>query len=236
MFMAHFIAVQRVEFPQGFLVEPPVFNGELPGQAHLTEPQILIHVGAAHIAGIPVLHPADHDPASVRCEHALGCVEINTVVDGLVIFLCKGVRFPIVTADQAEGTVAVVVLEALGKHILGAGEQYLFAVQRKEVGAFPHFSETMVILYEYFFEVPVKSVVALIEQDLSGVILRQIAEYAEIGAVLLFPEFWVPKMIFTGSPGKFLGVDYRVAFVFFEIYAVAHGQTLGLDIAGTAVI
>ena len=60
----------------------------------------------------------------------------DVTVSGTVVL--EGIR---IVPNQAEGAVAVMVLEAGGKHILGTGNQHPFSVQREEIGALPHFPE-----------------------------------------------------------------------------------------------
>ena len=46
-----------------FAVQPAVFYMQLSGQAHLSVPERMLR--GAQVAGIPVLHPADHNPSAV---------------------------------------------------------------------------------------------------------------------------------------------------------------------------
>jgi hypothetical protein len=66
-------------------------------------------------------------------------------------------------ADQAERPISIVVLKALRKHILRAGEQHPFSVQPEKVRTFPHFSKTVVVGGKHALELPLESVRAGIQ-------------------------------------------------------------------------
>ena len=134
---------QSIKFTDRPLVQAAVSDVDFPRKAHLSGPGRLFRPDRT---GIPILHPADHHTASVRCQDGLRGIKIDPVIDGLIIFLLKTEAGLIVMTDQAEGSVAAVILIALRQHVLWAYEKHLLPVQFKEIRAFPHFPETVPVL------------------------------------------------------------------------------------------
>ena len=149
------------------LVKPPVLHGQFPGQSHLSKPGDTLRV---QVAGIPVLHPRDHDPASVGCEDCLLRVEINPVIHALIRLGNKSSGLGIVLPDQAESPVAVVIFQSVRQHIHRAGQDNLFAIQFKQVRTFPHSSDPVPVDRKLFLEFPVVGILCRKQQDLSALL------------------------------------------------------------------
>ena len=180
------------------------------------------------IAGIPVLHPADHDTPSVRCEHRLGSVKINAVISRMVALLHKFAVFFVIGSHKIERAVAVVVFQSTGKHVLCTGQQHIFSVKLKEIGTLPHFSELMIIFHQSLHERPVNSVLTAIEEHLTAVFPVLVGDQHPKASVLFHPELRIPECIRIAPFGKIPSCDHRVSRVLDIIVTVPKCQILSL--------
>ncbi len=228
----HLIPAKLLQLPDGLLVQPALPDGELPGQGHLAEPRLWL---GAHVAGVPVLHPADHDPSAVRGEHGLGRIEVNSVVNRLVVLLREDMALLLIGADQAQRPVSVVVLEAPGQHVLGAGEEYLLSVQLEEVRALPHPAEAPVVLRQYPLVLPVQTVGAAVEQNLAVLVPGAVPCHAVIAPVLPQPSLGVAEVVPAAALRQGLFREHRVLRQLLIVPAVPQGDALGLDFMEAAV-
>ena len=219
------VTAQVIEFTDRSLVQDTVLYRELARQGHLTEPRDGSRV---QVAGIPVLHPADHDPAAIRRENGLRCVKINSVVDGMVGLLLENFLILIVFSDHVESTVPVVIFKSLREHILRACEEDLLPVQLKEIRALPHKTEPVIVLHKRFNEFPVDAVLALIEKHPSAVSDPVVGDQTAVRAVRMLPDLRIPERIAAAAEGKILLRKHRVPFIFRVIHAITEGKALGL--------
>ncbi len=180
------------------------------------------------VAGVPVLHPANENPPPVRGENRLGSVEVDAIVNGVVGFLREGLRLLVKTAQQIERAVAVVILQSLGQHIHGTGQQHVFSVQLKEVRTLPHPSDAVAVLRQYPDEIPVEKIRAAVEQQLSPLAGLVVGNQGAVGAVPGLPELRVPEGK-AAAPLRRLR-NHRVPLVFLIVQPVPKGQVLALDL------
>ena len=214
------------QLPDGALVQPAVFDGQLPGQGHLSEPLPLLC--ALLIAGIPVLHPCDHDPAAIRRQQGLGGVEVNAVVDGLTVFIGKMLFTLVRMADEAQGAVTVAEFEALRQHILGAAQQHLLAVQHKIVGALPHQAEALVVFDQDALKFPMQGILTAILHDDAASVFPAGAHHTAVGTVGIPPDLGITEIVAAQAFRQFCYIDDGVSFVFVIIQAITNGNALGL--------
>ena len=131
--IGNFGSAVSFQLPHRVLAKPSVSQAEFSGNGHLTHKALVGHVAAA---GFPVLHPADHHPASVLRQQGLGCIKVKAVVNCLHILPHQVIDLPVEGANQAYIGVAGMEFQADGRHFLGAGQQDVFPVQGKEVRTF----------------------------------------------------------------------------------------------------
>lgn len=223
MLVADPVLPEIFQFTDRTLDQTPVSDRQLSWDAHLSEPGLLRRV---QIAGIPVLHPSDHDPMSVRSNHCLGRIEVDAIVNGLIKFFVEGIRCFIVAADDADGSVSVVVFKSLGQHVLGTYQENLFPVQFKEVRAFPHFAEASVILEQDLFKFPFQPVRTAEQQDLSVFVRRTVPGYAAESPVGRPPDPGIAEIEPASVFRQVLSVKYRGARVFLIVDTVPDCNTL----------
>ena len=222
------IASVLIQFPDGPLVKTSVLNGQFPGQGHLSEPLTLL--STLLVAGIPVLHPGDHDPPSVGSQGGLGSVEIDTIVHRLMMFIGEMLPFSIHLADEAKGTVAIVVLKSLGEHILGTAEQNMLSVQFEEIRALPHEAKAAVIADQDTFILPVEAIGTAEQDDCAFLLRNPGTDHTAVGAVRFPPDLGIPEVIAAHALGQVGSIQHRIMRILLIIQAVAHSDTLGLDI------
>ena len=227
------VTAQVIELTDRSLVQDTVLYRELARQGHLTEPRDRSRV---QVAGIPVLHPADHDPAAIRRENGLRCVKINSVVDGMIGLLLENFLILIVFSDHVESTVPVVIFKSLREHILRAGEEDLLSVQLKEIRALPHKTEPVIVLHKRFNEFPVDAVLALIEKHPSAVSDPVVGDQTAVSAILKLPDLRIPEGIAAAAEGKILLRKHRVPFIFRVIHTVTEGQALSLYLSDLSAL
>ena len=230
--MRHLIFPHVIQFPDRLLVQPSVFHRKLSRKAHLSEPFLIGRVGHT---GVPVLHPAHHDPASVRSQHGLGSIKVNPIINGLLLLLRKCERLPVIFSDQAERSVSVVKFKALGQHILGAGQQHPFAVQFKEIRTLPHFSDPVPVFRKYLFILPSERVLAGEKQDLPASVRRAVSDHTPVPSVLVLPHLRIPEILSAEPFWQIPAVKDRVAVTFLIIHTVPHRNALCLYITVPAV-
>ncbi len=187
------------------------------------------------VAGIPVLHPSNHHPSSVRCQDSLGRIEVDSVVNRLICLFREFLRFPVIRPNQAQRPVPVMVLEAGGKHVLGAGEQHPLPVQREKVRAFPHLPETVVIRRQHLFIMPRITVRTFKKQNLSAAVRRPVADDAAVGSVLLPPHLGIAEIKPAAAFRDIFLVQNRILIILYIVHSVPHGKALCLDFIITAV-
>ena len=98
IFVTHFAAPKFFQFPDRSLVQSPLFYGQFSGKAHLTKPDM---IRIPEVAGIPILHPADHNPPAVRRDKRLGCIKDDSIINSLVMFILKSICLSVIVSDQA---------------------------------------------------------------------------------------------------------------------------------------
>ena len=220
------------DLPDRRLVQASVFDGKFPGQAHLSEPG---DVRGVQVAVVPVLHPADHDAAAVGGEHGLGRVEIKTVVHGLIKLLREGLGLIVPGPDHAEGAVAVVVLETLWQHVLGAGQQHLLSVQLEEIRALPHETQTEVVLHQGLHKRPVNGIVAPVQKHLPAVANMIIRQEHPVGSIRLLPGLRIAECGPVPALGQIPLRENGISGVFGVEKSVSEGQILNLELRDVSV-
>ena len=187
-------------------------------------------------AGIPVLHPPDHDTAAVRCENRLRRIEVNPVIGGVVGFRDEAPAAFVTMTEQVEAPVAVVVFKILRQHVLGAGKQHVGAVQCEEIRTFPHQSEAVLILRQRPREGPVGKVVAPVFQNPSAFTRKIVGDQGAPAAFRQRQELWIAEVKAAPARREILLRKNRVAGIFFIVQSVTEGETLCLYFAVLSVL
>ena len=123
-----------------------------------------------------------------------------------------------------------------GAHLLRADKQYLFAVQREKVRAFPHLTILAAGGIHRTHQRPGKAILAAVEQHGAAAIGRAVAHHQAVTAVRFPPDFRVAEIHRAAAFGQVGGRQHRVAVPFFIVDAVAHRQRLGLGLGGAAIL
>ena len=125
-----------LQFPDRHLEKPSIPNRQFPRNRHLAKPTAIVGLCAYRI---PVLHPANHNPASIRGKKCLRSIKIQTIINGLHLFSNKPFSLRVIISNQAERPMSGMKFQADSNHLLRAGKKHLTAIQRKEIRTFPHF-------------------------------------------------------------------------------------------------
>ena len=234
IFIFYFICTKVLDLSDRLLDQTAIFNRKFSRNTHLSEPFALRNTIVA--AGIPVLHPADHDPSSVRCFHSLHCIEINSIIYSLITLRNKCFRSLIEFTDQTKCSISVVIFKIFRKHILRAYQHNVLSIQSKEVRALPHFSEVSVIGQHDGFKFPVISILTSVQQNTSACsICPVIHSYATVRTILTFPHLRITEIKRAAVLRHILYCKNRVSRIFFIIHSITCSKTLGLDITDTAI-
>ena len=228
----HFVTTHLFQFSYGILIQSSVPHGQFPGQAHLSEPA---HILRSDAAGVPVLHPSDHDSSSVGRQYRLRRIEIDTVIDRLVILFCKSIRLFVIRTDQTQCPVAVMVFKSRRKHILRAYKQDALAIQPKEVGTLPHLTEPVIVCRQHLLILPCKTVLAGIQKDLPAAVRRSAANRTAVSSIAFSPHLRIPEVIPAAPFRQILLVKNRILLILLVVRSVTDRQTLRLYFAKTAV-
>ena len=145
------VTAQLVQFSYWGLVQPSVLDMQLPWKTHLPKPRYIL---CSKITSVPVLHPSDHNAASIRRQHCLRRIKINTIINRLIMPFRECVCLFIIITNQAECPVSVMILKSLRKHILRTDKQYCTAVEHEEIRTFPHKSKAVVVFCEHLLIFP----------------------------------------------------------------------------------
>ena len=122
------------------------------------------------------------------------------------------------------------ILEADWKHILRTDKQYRTAVEQKEIWAFPHQSETIVVRRKYFLIFPLKTVRAGKQQDLTASVSRPVSNNAPVRSVGFLPQFRIAEILSAESLRQIPCIDHGIVLIFLVIHAIAHCDTLILPV------
>ena len=213
-----------LQFADRILVQTAVLHGEFSRDGHLShKAEIRESTGRC----LPVLHPGNHDSASVLGEKCLRRIEIEAVVDRLHGFAVQMLRCPVKSADQADVRVPGVEFQADCGHFLRADQQDVFSVQGEEIRALPHFAKLVVTGREYADEVPVDGVLTLIQENGSAAVCTPVSDHRVIQSVFA-PDLRIAEVVCAAAVRKLVGGDDRVGFVFFIIHAVSDRDALRL--------
>ena len=207
------------------------------------------------VAGIPVLHPRDHDPAPVGCKDSLFRVEIHSVIHTLISLRYKPACLRVIVSDQAESPIAVMIFQPVRQHIHRACQDHLFAVQFKEIRAFPHSPEAVTVNGKLSLKFPVVRILCREEQDLSALLFfvdhcsgqktvriiriavmqhfflfaQGIAHASSFKcSVFLLPDTRIPEVVFTALFRQVLKDKNRIAVVFGIVFPISESDTLCL--------
>ena len=151
------------------------------------------------------------------------------------MFFRKLIRLLVIIANDAQSAVSIVVLKALGQHVLGTGEQYPLSVQTKEIRTFPHASEAVVIGDQHLFKTPVKSVSTCIQQNLTASVSVPVSHHAAIRAILPPPHLRIPEIKPAAALRQILFIQHRIPLIFFVIHSISHRKALGLYLTQSPV-
>ena len=209
------------------LIQAAVTDGQFSGQAHLPKPQPVFI--PCILAGIPVLHPSDHDPPPVRGQQGLRGIEIDAVVNGLIRLRKKAPLLLVKRADLTDRPVAVMVFKAFRQHILRTDKQHMLSFEREKVRAFPHQAEASVILRQNTPERPVKPVLTAVQQKHTPLVLPAGTDHAAIAAVFCPPDFRVAEIIRAQALRQVTGIQDRIMLILLVIQSVPHGNALRLE-------
>ena len=146
------------------------------------------------VAGVPVLHPADHDTSPVGGEDRLRRVEVDAVVHGVVGLFREDTGIVIAVAQQVEGPVPVVIFKALRKHVLGAGQQHVVSVETEEIRALPHEADAVMILRQRADEAPMNGILAAVLQNLPALAEAVVGDQSAERAVGELQNLWITEI------------------------------------------
>ena len=165
--MLNLVSSEVFKFADRSLIQTVVDQMQFTWQRHLSDPAV--HPAVDCPGGIPVLHPSDHDPSAIRCQNGLWRIEINTVVNGLVMFL-REVQILICTSDQAKCSVAIVIFKSSWQHVLWRCDGDILSIQFKEVRTLPHQAKPTLVLNKNMIELPVDQIFAAEQKQLPIVV------------------------------------------------------------------
>ena len=233
IFIFYFICTKVLDLSDRLLDQTAIFNRKFSRNTHLSEPFSLRNPVIA--AGIPVLHPADHDPSSVRRFYSLHCIEINSVIYSLITLRNESFRSLIEFTDQTKCSISVMIFKVFRKHILRAYQHNILSIQSKEVRALPHLSESSIIGKHDGFKLPVISILTSVQQNTSACsICSVIYSYTAVRSILAFPHLRITEIKWTAVLRHIFYCKDRISRIFFIIRSITRSKTLSLDVTDTA--
>ena len=137
-------------------------------------------------------------------------------------------RLAVILPYQADIGVAGVKLQPDRRHLLGADQKHVFAVERKEIGAFPHPPVLVVAGCKHAYIFPVERVLALIKQDSPAAVRAAVPDNG-IEHIAFPPDLRIAEIVFAASLGQKPRADHRIALELLIVCAVADRYTLGLE-------
>ena len=211
-------------FPHGMLHEPSVFDEQLPGHAHLGIPGM---PPRCLFAGLPVVHPPDHDPASIRCYHCLGCVIGKPQIHRLDRFPMKvAVRF-VKGPDKGHGPVPCVEFLPC-VHFLWADQKDPFFIQPEEIRAFPHPSVFLIAGIDLPDKMPVDSIPAAEIQNRSLSFTVPVGNHHPQCAILGTPDLGIPEIELAVPIRQMCMPNHRIEKRLFKVLSIPNRHTLRL--------
>ncbi len=230
--MPHCLTAQIFQFSYRFLVQTAVLYGEFSRQAHLSEPWFVRGISTA---GIPVLHPADHDASAVGRKDRLRRIEINSIIDRLILFLRKSIRLFIIISDQAERPVTVMILKPLRQHLRRARDQHPFTIECEEIRALPHLAKTLIVHHQYLVILPPEAVRTAVEEDSAVSLFGTVAYDTAVSAIRFPPYLRVPEIESAPVFRQVLLCEHRITGIFLVLDSVSRCNALDLDIPQSIV-
>ena len=232
LFMANLFSAHCLQLPDGRLEQNAVSYGEFSGQTHLAKPG---NPSGVKVAGVPVLHPADHDAPSIGCEDRLWGIEVDAVIHSVIGFLCKDAGVIAAVAQKIEGSVSVVVFKPLRQHVLGTCQQDIVSVETEEVGALPHEADTVVVFRQRTDKCPVNGILAPILQDLPALTEVVVGNQGTERAVGKLQHLRIAEIKTAAACREICLRQNGISFVFLIVQSVSKGETLCLNFADLPV-
>ena len=221
-----------LKLPDRLLIKAPVFHGQFSRDRHLAhKAQVMQSAGGS----LPVLHPCDHDPASVLRHKSLRRIKIKTVIDCVDRLPEKVLCLAVERADHTDRCISRMKFQTDRRHLDRAHKKDMTAVKRKEVRAFPHSSVLVVAGGKNAHEFPGKRILALIKENHTAPVGTFIYDN-RIVCIVFPPDFRIPEILYAASLRKHIRTDHRVPFIFFIINAVPECYALGLEALNAAAL
>ena len=176
----------------------------------------------------PCLHPCDHDTTSIRSEHTLRSIEINSAVERLYILSYKFMGFFVVGSRQIDNAVSHMEFEVFRKHCHRTDHKDMFTVNFIEVRTFPHLAKSGIAVIQNRYIFPLESIRTFVKKNSAVSIICHIGDHSIKIAIVFLPDLRITEIYFTSAFRNIISGNDRIVFIFLIIDTITHSDTLCL--------